>query len=301
VELRQLEAFVAVAEERNFTRAAARLHLAQSGLSATIRTLERELRAPLFVRTTRQVELTAAGDALLGEARRTLASARSAAESVAAVEGLKQGKVTLGIMQASSFIDLAGILRRYRATYPGIELKLHQAPGDLLTRQLHEHQADLIFIMQQDEPGPQILSHPMLRSPTVILCRTDHPLAGKATVDLRAVAEYSLVSYPPGWGVRELTDRALHSIGVSPHYDFEVNDTATLLDLVQAGLGIAVVPEAMAMRRPGLHRATIKGRRHLWTIAAQTLAPNPTNPAAQALWTMLTDLNGSEPDNRPAA
>jgi DNA-binding transcriptional LysR family regulator len=298
VELRQLEAFVAVAEERNFTRAAARLHLAQSGLSATIRTLERELRAALFLRTTRQVELTNAGQALLGEARRTLASARSAAESVAAVEGLKQGKVTLGIMQASSFIDLAGMLRRYRATYPGIELKLQQAPGDLLTQQLHKHQADLIFIMQREEPGPQILSHPMLRSPTVILCRADHPLAGKATVDLRAVADHALVSYPPGWGVRELTDRALHSIGVAPRYDFEVNDTATLLDLVQAGLGIAVVPEALAMRRPGLHRAAIKGRRHLWTIAAQTLAPTPTNPAARAFWTMLTEPIANQPGEK---
>src|SRR5437762_2370234 len=114
MELRQLEAFVAVAEERNFTRAAARLYVAQSGLSATIRSLERELGAPLFLRTTRHVELTAAGQALLGEARRTLASAHAAADAVAAIEGLRRGTLTLGIMQASSLFGLPRLLARYR-------------------------------------------------------------------------------------------------------------------------------------------------------------------------------------------
>ena len=278
---------MAVAEESNFTRAAARLHVAQSGLSATIRTLERELHASLFLRTTRQVELTAAGDALLGEARRTLASARAAAEAVAGVEGLQRGSLTLGIMQASSFIDLAGILRRYSAAYPGIELKLHQARGELLGQLLLEHVADVIFTMEQGELAPELLSLRMLRSPVVVLCRSDHALARQTAVDLRALAEQSLVSYPHGWGVRELTDQALFAAGVTPNYRFEVNDTATLLDLVQAGLGIAVVPEAMAMRRPGLQRVAVKGRRRMWTIAAQTLAPAPPNPAARALWTML--------------
>jgi DNA-binding transcriptional LysR family regulator len=91
MELRQLEAFVAVAEERNFTRAATRLYVTQSGLSATVRSLERELQTSLFSRTTRRVELTAAGSALLGVARQTLASARAAVEVVAAVEGVRKG------------------------------------------------------------------------------------------------------------------------------------------------------------------------------------------------------------------
>src|SRR5580704_6085420 len=122
MELRQLDAFVAVAEERNFTRAAARLFLAQSGLSATIRTLEKELRAPLFVRSTRRVDLTPAGAALLPEARRTLASARAAADAVAAVEGLERGTLTLGVMQSVWLSGLPSLLAQYRSAYPGIEL-----------------------------------------------------------------------------------------------------------------------------------------------------------------------------------
>src|SRR6476661_8759254 len=124
MELRQLEAFVTVAEERNFTRAAARLHIAQSGLSATVRSLERELRTVLFVRSTRKVDLSAAGAALLPEARRTLAAALAASSAVASVEGLHRGTLTLGVMQSSELFDLSGRLARYRSRFPGIRLKL---------------------------------------------------------------------------------------------------------------------------------------------------------------------------------
>src|SRR5258708_114352 len=106
MELRQLEAFLAVAEDRNFTRAAARLHLAPSGLSATTRSLEKALRALLFVRSPRRVAPPPAGAALPPEARRTLASARAAADAVAAVEGLERGTLTLGVMQAGWLFDL---------------------------------------------------------------------------------------------------------------------------------------------------------------------------------------------------
>src|SRR4051794_35019434 len=124
MELRALEYFVAVAEERHFTRAAGKVHVSQSGLSATIRSLESELREPLFERTTRRVQLTPAGEALLPEARRALAAARAGAEAVNAVHGLQRGTVSLGVMQQMSLIDLPGTLARYSRRYPGVELRL---------------------------------------------------------------------------------------------------------------------------------------------------------------------------------
>src|ERR1700760_1124356 len=99
MELRALEYFVAVAEERHFTRAAARMHVSQSGLSATIKSLEAELHASLFERTTRRVQLTEAGAPLPPEARRALAAARAGADAVRAVQGLQHGTVSLGLMQ----------------------------------------------------------------------------------------------------------------------------------------------------------------------------------------------------------
>jgi DNA-binding transcriptional LysR family regulator len=288
MELRQLEAFVAVAEERNFTRAAARLHVAQSGLSATIRSLERELKVPLFSRTTRHVELTAAGEALLAEARRTLSSAHAAVEAVAAVQGVRRGTLTVGIMQTPLF-DLPGLIARYRSAYPGIELRIQQAGSTELGRLLSERSVDVIFRAVADESSG-FVSIPLARSSLAVVCNADHALAGNAAVDLRTLSGSALVGYPLGWEVRTLSDRALRSSGVEPRYAFEVNDTRTLLDLVEIGLGVAVFPEAIAAPRGArLREIAISGRRWDWTVRAEALAPGPSNPAARALWTMLPD------------
>jgi DNA-binding transcriptional LysR family regulator len=288
MELRQLEAFVAVAEERNFTRAAARLHVAQSGLSATIRSLERELHTELFVRTTRMVELAPAGQALLSEARRTLASARHAADAVAAIEGVEQGTLTLGVLQASTLINLPGLLQRYRKAHPGIHLAFRQASTVELGRLLADREVDVIFTTESDDTPPEFLSIPLLRTPLVIAFSTDDALAGRWAIPLKALGDRAQVGFPPGWGMRILTDMAMTDAGVQPNYEFEVNDTNTLLDLVEGGLGVTVIAEALVeLLRPQLGWVPIKGRQWDWVIAAQALAPTPPNPAARALWEML--------------
>jgi DNA-binding transcriptional LysR family regulator len=292
MELRQLEAFVAVAEERNFTRAAARLHIAQSGLSATIRTLERELHAPLFLRTTRSVSLTPAGLALLGDARRTLVSARNAMEAVAAVEGLRQGTLALGIMQSSSLFDLPSILKRFRDDHPGVELRLRQLTSDDAVRLLREHDLDVIFTTGTAQTPSDLVSIPMVESPLVVVCAHGSVLADRAVADLSAVAAQPHIGFPVGWGIRGLADRAMHAKGLEPNYAFEVNDTSTVLDLVEAGFGVALVPEIIANLNGGLRKIPLRGRRWNWTIVAETLGPAPANPAARALWRMLGDPPG---------
>jgi len=289
MELRQLEAFVAVSEERNFTRAAARLYLAQSGLSATIRSLEKDLRAPLFVRNTRRVDLTPAGAALLPEARRTLALARAAADAVAAIEGLERGTLTLGVMQSGELFDLAGHLARYRARYPGIKLKLQHASTTELGRLLHAGVVDMTFATAFDEASSEVVSIPLVQSPLVV-CTADATLGSQGTIAVAALAELEQVSFPEGWGVTILVDRVLRSAGMEPRVDLEVNDTSTLLDLVEAGLGVAVIPEAIARLRPKLHQIIIREGTLKWTIGAQVLAPTPVNPAARAMWAMLKPI-----------
>lgn len=287
MELRQLESFVAVAEERNFTRAAARLHVAQSGLSATVRSLEKELRALLFVRTTRRVDLTPGGAALLPEARRTLASARAALDAVAAVEGLQRGALTLGVMQAGWLFDLAGILARYRAAYPGISVRLRHASTTELQHLLRDGAVDITFAPVIDEPPPTVAYIPLAESP-LVACTTDPQLGRRGTIALADVVEHQQLGYPPDWGVTMLATRAFGSAGIQPRIDLEVNDTDTLLDLVEAGLGIALIPEALLQHRPHLRRLTISDGRWNWAIGAQSAAPAPINPAARALWAMLT-------------
>src|SRR5947209_4456527 len=123
MELRQLAHFLAVAEERHFTRAAARVHLTQSSLSSSVRALERELGGTLFNRSTRQVELTEAGRALLPAARRTLAAAEDARDAVAAIRGLVRGHLAIGAIQSISQVDLPGLIARFRRRHPAVTLR----------------------------------------------------------------------------------------------------------------------------------------------------------------------------------
>ncbi|HKH87345.1 MAG TPA: LysR substrate-binding domain-containing protein [Acidimicrobiales bacterium] len=132
-----------------------------------------------------------------------------------------------------------------------------------------------------------VVSIPLVRSPLVV-CATDGAFGRRRTIALTTVAERAQVGFPPGWGVTTLVDRVLRSVGIEPRVDLEVNDTDTLLDLVEAVVGIAIIPEAIAQLRPSLDRLAITDGKWQWTVGAQVLAPAPANPAARALWTMLT-------------
>ncbi len=134
MELRQLSHVVAVAEERHFTRAAARVHLTQSSLSSSARALERELGSDLFMRSTRQVELTEAGRALLPAARRAIAAAEDAHDAVAAVRGLVRGHLAIGAIQALGQVHLPGLVARFHRTFPAVTLRLHHAGAPELVR-----------------------------------------------------------------------------------------------------------------------------------------------------------------------
>jgi DNA-binding transcriptional LysR family regulator len=138
------------------------------------------------------------------------------------------------------------------------------------------------------------VSFPVLRSPLVIVSQAHDTFTSRAVVDLASAVLHQIVGFPVGWGIRTVGDRAMREVGVESRVDLEVNDTTTLLDLVEAGLGIAVVPDAVAQLRPSLGKAAISEGTWQWIIAAQTIAPRAMNPAGRALWDMLT----SERSNR---
>ncbi|HEY2771299.1 MAG TPA: LysR family transcriptional regulator, partial [Solirubrobacteraceae bacterium] len=146
MELRQLTHFVAVAEERHFTRAAARVHLTQSSLSSSVRALERELGSDLFVRSTRQVELTEAGRALLPAARRTIAAAENGRDAVAAVRGVVRGHLAIGAIQSLSRVDLPGLIGRFHRRHPAVTLRIHHVGAPELVRQTADGEIDLAIV-----------------------------------------------------------------------------------------------------------------------------------------------------------
>ncbi|MEU4738974.1 LysR family transcriptional regulator [Actinosynnema sp. NPDC023658] len=247
MELRQLEYFVAVAEECHFTRAARRMHVAQSGLSASIRALEVELGAPLFVRSTRQVELTQAGRALLVEARRVLGTIDAARDAVAAVQGLLRGTLAVGSIQCLHAIHLPAVLSRFHELHPGVELRLRQAGSGELVDLVRGGRLDLAFVTA-GRAGEDLKASTLSSEPLVLACAPELPFAERESVRLAELTGQSFVDFNPDWGTRDDVDRALATAGVDRRVAVEVNDVHSLLDFVGFGLGVALVPRSFASK-----------------------------------------------------
>ncbi|MEU6340922.1 LysR substrate-binding domain-containing protein [Streptomyces sp. NPDC046977] len=290
MELRHLEHFVAVAEEHHFTRAAERLMISQSGLSASVRALEQELGAPLFVRSTRSVELTAAGEALLTEASRALSSVRAAKEAVDAVQGLMRGVLTIGTEQCVAGVDLPALLARFRSRHPGVEIRLRQAGSAALVQDITAGRLDVAFTALCGEAPEGVRFQPLTRAPMVVLCHPDHPLAGAGKVDWDELGGEVFVDFQPDWGARGLSDRAFAANLVHRRVALEVNDVHSLIDLVHHGLGIAVVPLPIARKEhaAGLCTVDLVGAEdHQWEVSAALPKEDRVSPAARTLLSYL--------------
>jgi DNA-binding transcriptional LysR family regulator len=285
MELRQLEHFVAVAEERHFTRAAQNLLISQSGLSASIRALEVELGASLFVRSTRRVELTAAGKALLADSLRTLASAAAAQNAVAAVRGLLRGTLSVGAEQCVGPVDIPTELARFRTANAGVDIRLRFAGSAELIEAVTSGQTDVALVVDTGLPTQGVRLVPLATHGLIVL---SHPDSGLPTEPcaIADLAAQQLVGFQPGWGCRVLAERAFASAGMDYRPSMEVNDVHSLLDLVGLGLGVAVVPAPFGLKRPDQLRATPLGAGSPQWTAALAVAEEPS-PAATAFLNQL--------------
>ncbi|MDG4770567.1 LysR family transcriptional regulator [Solwaraspora sp. WMMD792] len=282
MELRQLEYFVAVAEERHFTRAAERMHVAQSGLSASIRSLERELGASLFVRNTRSVELTNEGRALLTQARHALANVAAAKDAVAAVRGLLRGRLAVGTLQCLGAVDLPAALARFHAAHPGVEIRLRQGGSPDLVERVRTGDLDLAFVSMPASAPAGVTLAPIRAEPMVLACGPGHPLGDRAKVDLGELGGETFVDFSPGWISRDVVDQAMAVAGVDRRVAFEVNDVHWLLDLVSHGLGVAVVPQFFTTKRTAARFVPITDAPH-WNVAVATASGRHPSTAATAL------------------
>jgi DNA-binding transcriptional LysR family regulator len=297
MEIRHLEYFVAVAEERHFTRAAERLMVSQSGLSASVRALERELGAKLFVRTTRSVELTGPGRALLTEATRTLASVRAAREAVAAVQGLMRGTLGVGTEQCIAGVHVPEVLARFRGEHPHVEIRLRQAGSARLADDVAAGRLDLAFLALCGPPPQGVRLLPLTEEPLVLLCHPRHPLAAEHEAVWAKLPNERLVDFQRDWGVRQLTDQAFAAAGLARQVALEVNDVHSMLELVEQGLGVAVVPRHFS-RKPQAARLCAlplaEGPAPVWRVSVALPAGDAASPAARKLCAYL----GVDPGQR---
>jgi DNA-binding transcriptional LysR family regulator len=295
VELRQLEHFIAVADEQHFTRAAELLHISQSGLSASVRALETELGADLFVRSTRRVELTQVGQAFLLEATRTVASAAAAKNAVEAIRGILGGTLSVGTEQCLGVVNLPKELGDFRTQHPGVEVRLTFDGSTNLIERLSSGQLDLALVAVCDDDVRGIELVPLFAESFVMLCHPSHRLASRPVVELGDLVGECLIGFLPEWGARVLTTEAFQLLGLKHRVSMEVNDVGTLLDLVGHDLGVAIVPEHFAGKRPGILRAVpVRHPRLRWRVAAAL--PAKPSAAASALLRQF-----SEPPREPAA
>jgi DNA-binding transcriptional LysR family regulator len=283
MELRHLEHFLAVAEDQSFTRAAARIHLVQSALSVSIRSLERDLESKLFDRTTHRVLLTDAGRALIPEARKTLAAAEAARDAVAAVEGGVRGTVRLGIMQALSLIDLATLLSDYHRQWPLVQLVPFTAPGGSaeLVADVANGRLDLAFAALPNGYPAGLSARPLASEEMLIACPPDHPFARRRSIALAELDGERFVDFPAGWGTRMSADRLFLEAGLRREIVVEVADIPNVTDLVRAGFGLALLgPSTVADARRLILRRVRPAP--LFTVSLVTPSDRAQSAAARA-------------------
>ncbi|MFD7715780.1 LysR family transcriptional regulator [Streptomyces sp. NPDC059814] len=295
MELRQLEHFVAVAEEQHFTRAAERLAVSQSGLSASVRALEQELRTPLFSRTTRSVRLTEAGRALLVEAERTLAGARAAKDAVDAVRGLLRGTLSVGVEQCVAGVSLPRLLAAFHRAHPHMEIRLRQEGTTSLVDGVAGGRLDIAFAATVSSVEWRGELVPLAREPMVLLCAPGHRLAATERVGWDELPGEPFIDFHPDWGPRRAADEAFATSRVRRTVALEVNDVHSLLELVQEGLGIAVVPHHFS-RKPearGLVAVRLDGAVQPYYESVVVLPDaRSMSPGARALMTLVREETG---------
>jgi DNA-binding transcriptional LysR family regulator len=282
VELRQLETFVAVAEEGSFTRAARRLNVVQSAVSAAVRTLERELDSRLFDRTTHHVALSDAGAALLPEARRTLAASVAAREAVDEVRGGLRGTVTLGTLQAQAMraFTLAELIAAFREQHPDVVVRLRQAGSLELAAAVRDGGLDLALVGIGRGAPAGVTLIPLGQEPMQLVCSAKHPLALRRSVGLDALVDEPFAELPQGWGTTLATDAAFAAAGLRRNVAYEINDTSSVFDFVRHGLAVSIMAPSFAEDTTGIVFRPI--RRHVPVFEMSLAAPANRRPSAAA-------------------
>jgi len=288
MELRQLAHFVAVTEELHFTRAAARVRVVHSSLSASIRALEHEVGTALFVRDSRHVTLTQAGRALLPAARRALAAADEGRDAVAGTRGVLKGQLHVGAIQTLGVIDLPSLLAAFRHAHPGVTIQLSHDAASALAGAAADAQLDIAFIDGPTDPA-RLTRTEIGHDDLVLAVPHDDPLAKRASINLAdpALRDRDFVDYRADSALRAQIDVACAAADLARRTACEAQNMQYLTELIQHGLGISILPPA-SVRAVTAHVATIPItpplRRDICAVTAATHTPTGL---AQALLDLL--------------
>jgi DNA-binding transcriptional LysR family regulator len=288
VQLHQLRYVVCVADERRFTKAAERLHVAQPSISSAVAALEQELGAPLFYRDRGQVTLTRAGEVFLPWARQVLADCEAGAEAVRDVLGLQRGRLVLGTTPSLASNLLAPVLAEFHAAHPGLELTVYEAGSQDLVGRLETGEIELaIVILPIDRPWVE--SSVLKEEELVLAVDASHPLAGRRSLRVGELEQIPLVMFKDGYDLREATLAACRRAGFEPVVAVQGLEMYGALALAAAGVAAAVVPESVVRPSGQLRAVRFRGGSLKRRIGLASRKDRPFTPAGQAFASALTD------------
>ena len=280
VELRHFRYFVAIAEDLSFTRAAARLNIAQPALSQQIRQLEQRLGTVLLVRTPR-VSLTPAGVALVAAARRALAHVQQAADTARRVGAGTRSVLHVGLASSAALTAIPAVVKRFTTVHPAVEVRLREMHSGEQLDALRNGALD-VAILREAATDPAFASHELLREPLVLLAPAKHPLARIRAMDLARFADEAFVLF-----ARRTAPTLFDQItalcgeaGFAPRVVHEAQEWHTISALVARGLGISIAPQSVAalgIRGTIVRRLSAAGQRAvLFVCYPSDAAPEPT-------------------------
>lgn len=265
MELRRLRYFVAVAEELHFSRAAERLHIGQPPLSQQIQLLEEELGVKLLDRTRRWVRLTVAGRLFLDDARRILALSAQAADTARRADRGEVGELRIGFTSSTPLTEAFNkAVNEYRKVFPHVTLALSEMPTLRQLEALRDRRIDLGFLRPPETDLPHDISlTPLRRDPLMVVVPDDHPLARRKSVAIKALVDQPFVMFSAdaGTGIQALVLRLCREAGFEPQTALQAREGGTIIGLVAAGCGIAILPESFdAIRIKGVHYVPLSDR-----------------------------------------
>lgn len=277
---------VAVAETGSFTRAAERCFVVQSALSHQIANLERELGVKLFARTSRRVELTQAGQAFLPAARQSLEAADRAAIEAAAAAGEVRGRLAIGVIPTVTAVDIPEALQRFHDRHPQVRIGIRVGSSDEMTAAVRDGRLDVAALGLPENDRPHgVRGYELASDPHVAVVASSHTLAGETQVCLDDLTDETFVDFPAGGPGREQSDRAFAAAGLNRHVAFELMDPRLILQLVERGLAVALLPPGVVGHHPGV--ATVPVRDGPCRVEHLVWSDFNPSPAARAFLATL--------------
>ena len=252
MELRHLRYFLAIADTRSFTRAAERLHVTQPTLSHQIKQLERLIGTILFERSTKEVELTAAGRLFKPYCERILKEIESSELAISELEGLMRGTLRMGVFHSFSHSMLPPIMSEFALRYPGVHVTARLVPRVDMERDLLNAELDMAVAYITDD-NEQIVADRLFDEELVLVVGSKHPLAGRKSMPMRELAKLPLVLLTPEFGARQFVDRFFASTGLRPHVVIEMNAIEPILATTRDSGLTTVLSAGAIVEVTGLH------------------------------------------------